>query len=704
VGLGNGNYVEIQSSANGRVFEYVAPIAGMKQGTYEPVVLLITPKKRQMFTLGGDYTLSKSTKILLEGVVTQNDVNTYSEIGNQNNVGGGFLAGIENIKKVTNDTVAPWFMKTKISYENRSDNFEEVQRYRSVEFDRNWNIRGLTLEGMQHVPAADIGFFRKGLGDVGYQFKSFIAGESYRGFRNQISSNLDNKKFTANIIGSILSSSGDLGNTTFNRHKILLQKKYTGFNIGIRDDFEHNLRKENGVDTLSTASYSFWEWEAFITQGDSMKNKFMLAYNYRVNDNVKNNALTRATLGQSIIAKLGLVSNPKAQLQLSSQYRVLEVTDSDLYNGSPEQSLTNRIDYSLRMMRGALNLASFYEVGSGLAEEQAFIYVEVPPGTGVYTWIDYNDNGVAEQNEFEIAQFQDQATYVRILTQTNNFEKIYRTQFNQTVFLSPAAVWGSKAGLKKFLSKFSDQLAYRIDRKTDDNTLEDWLNPFSGQIADSTIRSLNSSLRNTVYLNRASKLWSIDYTYQETGSKLLQTNGLTGLSDVFNQLNFRYNLSPIYQLNFEWKVGEKSSGAEFFTDRNYFINYTTIKPIITYLQGSGVKIKLFFEQTEKQNQADLGGERNLSKTYGAELNVRKVGKGSVIISGNYRENAYVGNTNSPIAYQMLDGLQPGKNGVWEVTYQRTIAKYLQLNLRYNGRSSEDSPVVHTGSVQVRAFF
>ena len=113
---------------------------------------------------------------------------------------------------------------------------------------------------------------------------------------------------------------------------------------------------------------------------------------------------------------------------------------------------------------------------------------------------------------------------------------------------------------------------------------------------------------------------------------------------------------------------------------------------------------MFFEQTDKRNQKDLGGETNLSKNFGTEINVRKVGKGSMIISGSYLINAYEGNLNSPISYQILEGLQPGKNALWEVNYQRTIAKYLQLNLRYNGRVSEDSPVIHTGSVQVRAFF
>lgn len=704
LGQGNADYIEISSNANGRVFEYVRPINGIRQGTYSPVVLLITPKRKHMYTVGGEYILSGKSKLLFEGVVTNNDVNTFSSDGNQNDIGGGFLVGWSNLKKVSSDTARPWFMDTKVAYENRSDNFGEIQRYRSVEFDRNWNVRGDTLTGQQHVPLAQLNFSKKGLGKLGYEFKSFISGESYQGFRNQLTSDLDNTSFTAKFTGSLLNSKGSLGETQFNRHKALFQKKYEHFKIGFRDDFEHNLKRNNGFDSLSVESYSFFEWEVFIANGDSTKNKFKIGYIQRSNDEVKNNKLTRSTLGKSVLGQLALIKNPRATLQLSSQYRVLEVTDSTLYDGAPDQNLTNRVDYTFRLLKGALNLSSFYEIGSGLAEEQAYVYVEVPAGTGVYTWNDYNENGIAEQDEFEIAQFQDQANYIRVLTQTNNFEKIYRTQFNQTLFLNPAVVWRNKKGVRNVLSKFSNQFAYRIDRKTDNNSLEAWIDPFTSLIADSNIRTLNSSLRNTLFLNRSNKLWSIDYTYQEANTKTLQSNGLLGNSDIYHQVNFRYNLSKVYQLNIEAKTGDRASGAEYTSNRNYQIAYSGFKPTLTYMQGSGVKIKLFFEQIEKRNAADLGGEFNRSKNFGAELNVRKVGKGSLIIMGNYLINEYEGNINSAVSYQILEGLQPGKNALWEVTYQRNIAKYLQLSLRYNGRSSEENPIVHTGSVQVRAFF
>ena len=49
-----------------------------------------------------------------------------------------------------------------------------------------------------------------------------------------------------------------------------------------------------------------------------------------------------------------------------------------------------------------------YETASGTIAQQEFTYLEVNPGQGVYMWNDYNNNGIQELQEFEIAAFPDQ--------------------------------------------------------------------------------------------------------------------------------------------------------------------------------------------------------------------------------------------------------------------------------------------------------
>ena len=52
-------------------------------------------------------------------------------------------------------------------------------------------------------------------------------------------------------------------------------------------------------------------------------------------------------------------------------------------------------------------------------------------------------------------------------------------------------------------------------------------------------------------------------------------------------------------------------------------------------------------------------------------------------------------------------LQVDQKGVdlsLQVLLQRNITKYLDININYQGRKSETSPTIHTGSVQLRAYF
>ncbi len=53
---------------------------------------------------------------------------------------------------------------------------------------------------------------------------------------------------------------------------------------------------------------------------------------------------------------------------------------------------------------------------------------------------------------------------------------------------------------------------------------------------------------------------------------------------------------------------------------------------------------------------------------------------------------------------MLEGLQPGTNYTWNLTLQKKISSYLDINFNYLGRKSEITKTVHTGTIQLRASF
>jgi hypothetical protein len=66
--------------------------------------------------------------------------------------------------------------------------------------------------------------------------------------------------------------------------------------------------------------------------------------------------------------------------------------------------------------------------------------------------------------------------------------------------------------------------------------------------------------------------------------------------------------------------------------------------------------------------------------------------------------SYNAQANTPIAFEMLEGLKAGTNFTWGLNIQRNLGSGLQLSVNYEGRRPAGLKTIHTGGAQVRAFF
>ena len=62
-GINKGNYIPAYTAANGKVYQWVAPVNGIPQGSYEAAAYLVSPKKQTVISVGGEYLLDKNTII-----------------------------------------------------------------------------------------------------------------------------------------------------------------------------------------------------------------------------------------------------------------------------------------------------------------------------------------------------------------------------------------------------------------------------------------------------------------------------------------------------------------------------------------------------------------------------------------------------------------------------------------------------------------
>lgn len=712
VGQGNGDYKQITSSANGKVFQWVAPIGGIKQGYYAPVVLLITPKQKQMLTAGVDYTFSTTGKLSVEAAMSNNDINTFSSANNEDNLGYGLKLNFDNVKTLHHNqpmdsTTNPLTLFTNVNYEYVQYHFSPIERYRSVEFERDWNRKSLPTLSDQHIIGAAVGLKKKEKGSIGYRFNVFLEGTNYNANKQFVNINFKKNGFNFIYDGSLLSTAS-ITNSNFYRHKSGISQQVRGFTIGLKDEFENNRFTLTAKDSLLANSYQFWEWQGYIQNADTARNRYGLYYKQRDDFGVKSSFLSsrlnQSTHAESYGGFFELLQNPNSQLKINIAYRRLQIVDSSITIQKPDNSLVSRVEYNFGLWKGLLRSNSFYEIGSGLEVKKEFSYIEVAPGQGVYSWNDYNENGIKELNEFEIAAFANTATYIKVYTPTLDYIKVYTNQFSEMLMIKPAALWINKSGFRKFISRFANQTAYRIDRKTTENDIEKAYNPFLAETKDIKLATLNSSFRNTLFINQLSPVFGLDLTYQDIRNKVLLVNGFDTRQNRYKEVTLRWNMSQLFWWDIAYKDGKKTSNSQYFSTRNYAILYYETTPTLNYQPNTAFRTSASFKYTDKKNDEEYGIERAILQDYGLEIKYNVLQKGCLSAKANFIQIKYNGKQNTSLAFEMMDGLQKGKNITWEAIYQRNLSNNLQLSLTYNGRVSEGTKAIHTGGAQVRAYF
>lgn len=713
VGQGNGNYKQISSSANGKVFQWILPdtITGTLQGNYEPVVQLITPKKKQLVSAGMDYLLGKNSKLSIEGALSNNDLNTFSSADSRDDLGYAARLSFENnyplLHHSDGDSTKHLVqLLSKVNYEYVQADFSPIERYRSVEFERDWNRSSTSIAADQHLTGASLGLKDNQLGFVNYQFSTLLEGSDYRGFKHAAGLNFHRRGFELAYDGSLMNSTA-VNTTQFYRHKSAVSQTIRWVQIGLKDEYEQNKFALGRRDSLLNSSYRFWEWQAFAQNSDTTKTRFGINYKNRTDYNVLTNAgtsvLHKSSIGENYGAFFDYVANPKHQIKLTAAYRQLHIIDTT--SGlQPDNTLVGRLEYNLRLYKGAITAGTYYEIGSGLEVKKEYSYLEVPAGQGIYTWIDYNANGIKELNEFEIAAFPDQATYIKVYTPTDERINVYSNAFSQTLLLKPAAVWLSKTGFRKFIARFANQTAYRVDRKSTETDLALAYNPFLAEPSTTSLVSLNSSFRNTLYFNQLSPVAGLDLSFQDIRNKSLLVNGFDTRVNTYEEGHFRWNLFQQLNLELNYKEGQKSANSQYFSTRDFSIHYQEALGKLSYQPTTAFRLSGSFKYTDKKNKETLGGQRAILQDVGLELKYNVLQKGSLNLHADYILITFTGESNTSLSFEMLDALKTGKNMTWGASYSRNLNNNLQLSLTYDGRASEGNKVIHTGGAQVRAYF
>ncbi|WP_338732570.1 hypothetical protein [Mangrovimonas cancribranchiae] len=701
VGDNQGNYIISTSNTISNIYEYVAPINGIPQGNYDPVVRLVAPTKLQMAVLNGNYKPTQKTDIAFEVAGSKNDLNLFSNLNDDNN--DGYAAKLKiNQSIVKKDSL--WNLNAMVDGDYINENFKSIQRIYNAEFNRDWNLGNssnsyiATNLGHQTLLKSGLQAFHYKKGFAEYQFEYLNYSENFNGSRHVFNTNLMLNRWHIASSSSFLNASSTTNTSTFLRSYNRITYSFNKAWIGTKLAIEDNEQKEKATNNYTELSQRYKSADLFAGIGDSTNVFVEAGYKFRVNDSLQNNQLQQVNTSNTYYLNSRLIKNQRTNLSVYANYRTLKHNDDTLED---EHSINSRLQFSQRLFKQLIFFNTAYETNSGTLPQQDYTFVEVEPGQGAYVWIDYNQNGIQELEEFEVAQFQDQGTYIRVLLPNQVYIKTHQNRLSLNLTLNPQQWSTSNNGVLKVLSRFYSQTSYLVDRKQRREGNNFNLNPFKSDAENEL--GLQSNFRHVLFFNRGKQRYTTSYTYLQNNTKNTLSVGLIENALTSHKFQFTHKFAKSWLFNLESNHNNNESFSENFTSKNFNIDENNIHPKLSYLFNDNAQFDVFYQYSSKENT--IGSLETLSQQrYGVSFAYSNTEKIALNGEFNYFSNTFSGDNNTPVAYQMLEGLQPGTNFTWSLLAQKKITKYLDLNLNYLGRKSETSRVIHTGNIQLKAYF
>jgi hypothetical protein len=708
VGQGKGNYRQSISNANGRVYQWIVPIGGFLQGDYEPVVVLVTPKKQQLFTLGSTYQIDARKVLQVEAALSNADPNLFSKIDNQTHLGLATKIIYDETRVISDSNEIS--LNNKLSYEFVQSRFRPIERFRNVEFLRDWNATINTSFEDEHLGNASFLIKKNKIGSLAYQFDFYARGKDFIGQQHTSSLLFQKNGFRALLKGSVLNQHGKSTKSIFFRPIVELEKQFSSLkniSLGTKNFADYNELKDLQADTLLRNAFAFNVANFYVKTNPNAQNNFIFDYTWRQDKVASNNKFKQSTLGQTFSLNASLTSFEHQEVKITSSFRILNISDSTLTALKPDESLLGRVEYNVTAIRGFMTANVLYELGSGQELKREFAYIEVPIGQGLYVWRDYNNDEVQQLNEFEIAIFPNEKKFIRILTPTNQYVKAKYSIYNQTITLNPKAILTNSQlkGFAKFFSLFYVQSAIQTNNRFIGNSGLSQYNPLAHLKQDSLMLNSASSMINSFLFNRFGNVWGIDYVQTFVRGKTLLTYGVDTRKNMEHQLRTRLNATSKFTFTALLKLGKRSNESKFLESKSYSITQKLFEPgYIWLLSKNQLRFQGSYKFDMRANVIPYGNEMSKASSMNMQMKYNTLGSGSFNFSTTFSNIAFNGDANSAVGYSMLDGLVGGKNWLWQISFEKRLAKNIEMSLEYEGRKSGTNNVIQTGRASLRAVF
>lgn len=699
VGNNNGNYRRISGSQNGNIYEWIAPINGVMQGDYEPIIEVILPNAKQMIVSRADIKLSPFLIVSQEVAASNQDQNLYSDLDDNDNRGWASITQLALKNK-------PIFELSKFSasgsLEYNQKNFRPIDRFRYIEFDRDWNY----LNPYDSMPQDElIGTIAA---DLTKDNNNFIAYRADMRRRGDILNGTQQTLKLAKHLGPLYYMGNHFLLSTeqqFNQAEWLRSYSELGFdlpksNIAYFFEVDQNVVRNQNQE-INFSAMHFQQQGVLFQQGDSSDYRWLSKVSYREDQLPVLGVLEDYTSAWQFEQQFASPNHHTQQFAITGIYRTV---DESISTNAENQSLQAQLIANNRIGKNLIKSRLNYTIQNARELQRNFVFNLVGAGQGTHTWRDENGDGIEDLNEFYEAINADERNYAKFYVPTDQYINAYQMRYMQTIDASFPSSWRNGLQWQSLLSRISVNVNLNLQHKT---IADSWLQrvaPYAS-ISDNNLISQQHFSRYSLFYNRSSGKVGLSTAWQNRLNKQLNQNGFEFSAIDQWENTIRWTISKFYLFNLNIQNGVRLQESDFLLSRNFRIYQQAIKTEFSWQPSLSLRATSSYTIQQKQNTlTELTTENSVMQDLGFMGYWTGKSSGVASVGLNLINFNFEGDPNSYLGYILLDGLQPGNNARLNINWQQSLKNGLQLTLQYFGRKSENSPVIHSGTMQLTAFF
>ncbi len=698
VGEKQGDYIR-ESSGNYR-------FVGVGNGGYLPVIYLPMPELKQVANIVVDVKPIDDLTISLEYAGSLWNRNRFSQLDKGDDYGHARNISLR-LTPVKISIGELNLGRAGFSARDRfiQDRFTSPDRFNEVEFDRNYNTGVQTAResetlrefGVNIIPLDELsfnstaGFLRRGDTFESDRFNSTV-------------------RFTDNHIYSVVYNHDYV--ETVNRQlgsKWLRQKGNAFYTLFIfKPGFEFLAenkkdRRENS-DSLLAGSLKYHELNPYLeileTEGLSLSGKYSLREDFLPVSGL----ITKESISHAQFYELRYSGIREVNTTLNLTYRKKAYQQSFKELGFLDnETILVRSQSRFRFFDRVLDGDLFYEVSTQRSARLEKIFVRVEQGTGNYRYLgDLNNNGIADENEFEPTLFD--GDFILVTLPTDELFPVIDLKTSTRWKVNLAEIFESSSAAGKILNPFSTETFWRIEENTREENYRKiyFLNFAAFQNEEKTIRGSNY-IQQDVFIFENDPELNFRFRYAQRQGMNQFSGGVERAYNRERSLRIRFRL--IKELSNQTDLINQTDNvsAPVTSNRRRIVTANNIISDFSYRPDRNIEIGFKIKAGRAEDILPVSPTVIDNNSQAVRFNLSLAGAGRLRIEIE-RSELIANTTENLIPFELTGGNNIGKNYYWRLNFDYRLSANLQSSVSYDGRWQGIGRVVHTARAEVRAYF